>query len=505
MNRDSTIPGAAVALADARTIRGGDFQTVSRLSKDEKASVILPFRFWAVAMAMAGWGVFSANPILTPTAVLMLAAIIQLLWRRGEPPILVFACTIQWLQASAVIFYTDFYKVSLEQAGGGPELETATWLSLVAVLVLALGMRLALVRCRRSVHGVLLFESSQVNIASAFVVYLVTFGIATVAGIVAWKFPGFSQEIYALTALKWFGVFILAYCVLEQGAGYIFLISVVVLEVAVGSLGFFAGFKSVFFVLLVVALTSPFALRGRRLLLAVGAVAALFFFGVVWSAIKTDYRQFLNQGTGEQVVAVTVEESAEKLGDLLSNFTWDNFSDGLDAMILRVSYVNYFALTLMNVPDHVPHENGALWLGALKHIVTPRLFFPEKAAISDSERTTLYTGVQIAGAEQGTSIGIGYVAESYVDFGQRRMFAPIFLLGVFYGLIYRAFVLHSHRPLLGSAVAASILIFGAYAIETSNIKIVGGNVTALIVMTLILKFAGGPLWKALATPVWSAR
>jgi hypothetical protein len=151
-------------------------------------------------------------------------------------------------------------------------------------------------------------------------------------------------------------------------------------------------------------------------------------------------------------------------------------------MILRVGYTNFFALTLMNVPEHTPYEHGALWLGALKHIVTPRLFFPEKAAISDSERTTLYTGIQTAGVEQGTSIGIGYVGESYVDFGPTFMFAPIFLLGVFYGLIYRVSVIHPRSKLIPTAIACSILIFDGYKIETSNIKIVGGAVTALLVV-----------------------
>jgi hypothetical protein len=136
----------------------------------------------------------------------------------------------------------------------------------------------------------------------------------------------------------------------------------------------------------------------------------------------------------------------------------------------------------MNVPDSVPYERGSLWFGALKHIVTPRLFFPGKEAIRDSDRTMLYTGIRVATEEQGTSIGIGYVAESYVDFGPIGMFAPILLLGVFYGLIYRLLVIRPRDKLIWTAIASAILIFGAYTIETSNIKIVGGIVTALLVI-----------------------
>jgi hypothetical protein len=451
----------------------------------ERGWMLLPSWLWVTTAVLALWGSFSANPVLTPTAVLLLMTCVQLLWRRGEPPVLVFACGMQWLQASAIIFYTNAYGLSLEQAGAGPEFETATWLSLIAVFVLALGMRLALVRCRRSQYPALRAEALRVNVANAFIAYLVCFVVSTVAGRIAFAFPGLAQLIFALTTLKWMAVFILAYAAAEQRRGYIFVAAVMAIEVAVGLLGFFSGFKSVFFVLLVVALTSPLALQGKRLAFSAAVIAAVFVLGVVWSAIKGQYREFLNQGSGQQEVVVSTEESAAKLADLVTKFSWDSFTDGLETMILRIGYVKFFALTLANVPDSVPYERGALWWGAVKHVLTPRLFFPEKESISDSERTMLYTGVRVASAEQGTSIGIGYVAESYVDFGPRWMFAPIFLLGLFHGLTYRFFVVRGRFKLLCTGIASAILIFGAYAIETSNIKIVGGNVTVIVVMTAL--------------------
>jgi hypothetical protein len=479
MDQVVTIPGSFAGVATTPTA-GAQIQ-----AQPDKAWTWLPWWVWIVTGVLAVWGVFSANPILTPVALLLLTSCAQLLWRSGEPPVLVFACAMQWLQASAIIFYTNAYAVSLEEAGGGPEFETATWLSLLAVLALALGMRLALVHCRRSQYAAMRAEALRLNVANAFIAYLVCFVVSTVAGRIAFAFPGFAQLIYALTTLKWMAVFVLAFACMEQRRGYVFIAAVVAVEIAVGVFGFFAGFKSVFFVLLVVALTSPLALRGKRLAFSAAVVAAVFVLGVVWSSIKGQYRDFLNQGSGQQEVVVTMDESAAKLTDLIGSFSWENFTDGLETLILRIGYVKFFALTLANVPDAVPYEHGALWLGALKHVATPRLFFPQKEAISDSDRTMLYTGVRVATAEQGTSIGIGYVAESYVDFGPRWMFAPIFLLGLFYGLIYRVFVVRARFKLLCTAIASAILIFGAYAIETSNIKIVGGNVTVVLVMTAL--------------------
>jgi hypothetical protein len=464
--------------------------------EDQKSAIKLPRWLWAATLFAGCWGAFTPNPLLTPLAILILVICVKMLWRYGEPPILVFACAMQWLQAAAVIFYTNFYGVSLQQSFGGPELERATLLSLIAIVVLSLGIRLALIRSGPSVFNGLRSESLKINIGKAFTMYLLSFVIASIAGIVAWQFKGLSQQIYALVTVKWAAVFILAYCGFEQRS-HLFVAVALLLELVTGVTGYFAGFKNVFFVLIVAALASPFGLRGKRLAIALSAAVCLFFLGVVWTAIKQDYRTYLNQGSDQQIVAVSTEESVGKLGDLLADFTWDNFITGLDGMIVRVSYVNYFALTLMNVPDHVPYERGALWFGALKHTVTPRLFFPQKAETNDSERMMLYTGVQTASSEQGTSMGIGYVAESYVDFGSQFMFVPIFLLGIFYGLIYRVFVIQSEHALLGSAIAASILIFGAYTIETSNIKIVGGNATVLIVLTVFFKLFGRPIWSFL--------
>ena len=101
--------------------------------------------------------------------------------------------------------------------------------------------------------------------------------------------------------------------------------------------------------------------------------------------------------------------------------------------------------------------------------------------------------MNVAGSEQDTSIGIGYVGESYIDFGPIGMFIPIFLLGVLYGVINRFFITGTRHKLLGSALAVSVLVFNAYKIETSNIKLLGGVITALLDAILFYKFLGGPV------------
>jgi uncharacterized membrane protein len=96
--------------------------------------------------------------------------------------------------------------------------------------------------------------------------------------------------------------------------------------------------------------------------------------------------------------------------------------------------------------------------------------------------------VVVAGLEQGTSISIGYMGESYIDFGPIGMFVPIFLLGLLYGYIYRLFVRYARYKLIGFAAATAVLLFSAYNFETSNVKILGGMLACAIIAFLFLFF-----------------
>lgn len=474
----------SVAAAGAPVMRQRQSDVVPR------AKARLPLWIWLVTGGCMFWGSTTVNPALTVFAVATLPVMAQLLWRRGEPPLLAFACGMQWLQAAGVIFYLNYYSTTLLQAFGSSELETATWMSLIGVFSLAVGMWVGLLRSGRSREAELLNESLSANTQKLFIAYLFNFVLATGMSGIAFSIPALTQFLLAAATVKWVFVFMLAYSAINQRCGYGFLAICLLIEFTSGLLGYFATFKDVFLVLFVVALTPSRALHGTRLYLIAGIAALLLALGILWSAVKAEYREFLNQGYGQQEVLVPVEERFAELGRLVTDFEWSQAADGLDSILLRLSYVQYFALTLGNVPANMPFENGALWLGAIKHTLTPRMFFPDKGAINDSERTSLYTGLETAGVEQGTSIGIGYIAESYVDFGPMKMYAPIALLGVFFAWIYRVFLTRARNKLLGAGIASAILIFQADNIETSNIKIIGGTVGVLLVMSLFYRFSG---------------
>src|ERR1043166_329855 len=362
----------------------------------------LPRWVWGLALALAAWGAFTVNPILTPFAVLLLPVLGSLLWFRGEPPVLAFGCAMQWVQGAAAVFYTNYFGVALKTMPGGIELLQATWLTLIGVLVLAIGMRLALLRRKKPALTQVEDESRLLQPDRVFIWYLIAFVVFSVIERVSFGIPGLRQPLLAATSLKWVLVFLLTYAVLAQQRYYALLGVTICLEFATGLLTYFAGFKDVFFLLLVVLTSTQFFHKRGRLLQICAVVAMMIVFGVVWTAIKGEYREFLNQGSGQQEVVVSADQRAEKLGELVNGLDSAALESGLEQAIMRMSYVSYFALCLAHVPEVVPHERGALWGGAIKHVLMPRIFFPNKPAIDDSVQTSRYTGLDVAGGGGGT-------------------------------------------------------------------------------------------------------
>jgi hypothetical protein len=459
----------------------------------------MPAMLWFFISLGTFWACFTPNAELTLCSLLMLPLLFGLLWFEGEPPMLLFACGMQWLQATAAIFYCDFLGTSLadDLTVGGVKVEEATWLSMAGVLVLATGMRLALFKRDKNAVQEARQEANRFNINRVFILYLISFVFSSVLNRVAFAMPGLAQPLLALATLRWMMVFLLVYAVVLQRQRYRLLVFAVGLEVVSGFIGFFSGFKSIFYIIILVLPATGMVIKGWRLFPTVILTLLVLGFSIFWSAVKPDYRDFLNQGTGEQVISVPVEQRLAKLGELAFSMTPVTWGQGFEDLILRITYVHYFDLTIQNVPENIPYEHGQLWWGCIKQVFMPRLFFPNKAVLDDSARASYYTGQAVAGTDTGASIGIGYFGESYIDFGPAGMFAPIFLLGIFYGLIYRLFISGVQNKIIGFAIAVSILLFNACEIETSNVKILGGTVCVCLAMALFLRFGEQWLWNTL--------
>jgi hypothetical protein len=236
--------------------------------------------------------------------------------------------------------------------------------------------------------------------------------------------------------------------------------------------------------------------------IAFTAIAALLF-SAFWSAIKEDYRTFLNQGSGAQEVLVPFGDRLTFLADRTNTADADTLSTGFYLLVRRLSYVEFLAATLTFVPAGRPHENGAMTEAAILHIFLPRLFVPDKARLpSDTAVTIAYTGLPIVD-RSGVSISIGYLGEFYIDFGVLGMMACMGVLGFLYGKANQYIQRYFSSALIAYGATITLLMPGVL-FETSLPKTLGGVGASFIILLLmskiVLPFALNALaWKERGT------
>ena len=118
-------------------------------------------------------------------------------------------------------------------------------------------------------------------------------------------------------------------------------------------------------------------------------------------------------------------------------------------------------------------------------MLTPRILFPDKAALDDSKLTTALLGIKI---DKYTSIGVGYVAQAHVDFGFPGLLLPMLVIGGMIGGGAKYFMTRS-APLLIREAFTTATLFLAFRFEENIDKALGGFITGFLAMALVLKFA----------------
>ena len=211
------------------------------------------------------------------------------------------------------------------------------------------------------------------------------------------------------------------------------LLGVLAFEIVLGITGFFAGFREPI-ILAVLATLEVFDRRNSRhwVFLIGGAVAAVGL-GLVWMGIRGVYR---TEYVEMDKFANSRSARVERVRDLTSDFL--NAGDMLnttDSLVDRMWTVYYPALAVERVPSILPHTNGEIFGAALLHIVTPRIFFPNKGELmSDSDMVRKYSNIQVAASTAPVSRSATRVG---IDFGvlrcSRRCSRSAFI-GFMYGL-----------------------------------------------------------------------
>ena len=133
---------------------------------------------------------FTANPMLTVLCIVVATLLPLILWRAGEPPVLLFCLAVQLLQVSTVLLYADFAQANLVAAFGGSELQMAVGLGLVGLVVLALGVRVGMGRRKREISDQAESEALQIPVPTALALYLASFAASSILRMIAGRFSG---------------------------------------------------------------------------------------------------------------------------------------------------------------------------------------------------------------------------------------------------------------------------------------------------------------------------
>jgi hypothetical protein len=441
----------------------------------------------AIGLGVSALAGLAANDLQTAAAVLVLLIGLKLLATDDRMYVLQAAYAFHWLETSIGLIYRLF--TGREVPTFASSYRPAVWMSLGCCLALAMGIRIGLMLIkRRDDDG----TRPEFAMSMGFVVgaYITATVFESSAISLQEVYPSLRQIIVTADTARLGVLFLLFRRLVWPVPRWTVIGAVLVIEVALGLTGFFAGFREPL-VLAVLAVMEIFNRRNLRHWAAL-VVAGTFAtgLGMLWMSVRGEYRSnYVNIDNFE----VSRQRRFENIGSLSrewlrgdSTVMWES----ADKLVDRMWPVYYPALAMERVPELIDYSHGEILLTALTHLMTPRIIFPNKPMLqSDSDKVRKYSGVMVAGLEQNTTIAFGYAIEAYVDFGVPLMFVPVLLFGLTVGCLYNYFSnAIRHRDL---CVAFTTVTFwtSIYLFERSWAMMLGsalGMVVYLGLPTLLL-------------------
>ena len=448
------------------------------------------FHFYILAFFV----LISPDPLLMLVSGLVLMLTFNLMWRENEPKHLLVNLALNWMVVAILLPYGCLFQKPLSELSiyKSDTIVHATWLAVFSQIFYLVGIYLPiqkLVVTRMDRLQLILSRYDGKKLFTTYVVYSFFTAILTpfLLGIAG------GQMLMGFVYFKWvFLTFLIVHTsIIPSNTKYVLLF--VGFEILLSFSGFWSAFKDYILVAVGAFFTLNRKISVKAFFATLLTVIVTFFFLVVWSTSKGKYRAYLTGGQRSQNIVQTDQlNNISVLWDIVSeDFSSENFSEsfdkGRDALIYRISYVEYFALALKQVPTFIPHENGQMLQDAIEHVLKPRILFPDKKVIYDSDITSKYTGITFAGRDEGTSFSLGAVAEAYIDFGAVYMFIPIFFFGILFGWMYRTLMLKGYNIVWGICYSAPLFQY-LWMFPVPVTKLLGWSITYFVNFYLINRY-----------------
>lgn len=401
-------------------------------------------------------------------AVVVISAVWHKLYTNNEPPVLALALTYQWIEVTSGIFYFALTGRSLSAAH--TDFRPMVLIGLGCISVLLFGISIGSQVSHSNPKECAPIES-YIAFKKLIIAYIISIPLVSLLAKLAWELPMLTQPILALTMLRYGLLFLVIRRLISPRFNLKLILLILFIEIVIGFTGFFAGFREPMIITMIALLEKFESKKIQHWFLIILIGLFMLAFALLWTGIKSEYRsQYDRLGESRTARIDTIKSlSVDWVNSDLKSIVLD-----LDHMVDRMWPIYYPSLAVSRVPAYLPHEEGAILWGAIRHIFFPRFLFPDKPELSsDSDMVRKYSNVWVAGSESGTSIAFGYAAESYIDFGLPIMFIPVFIYGLLVGIAYSWF---SKRINNRELLAIFLLIFcwfSLYQFERSWVKTVG--------------------------------
>lgn len=417
------------------------------------------------------------------------AAVLMLIWwllpQDEGPPVLPLALTAQWVQVSIGVFYVGLTGRQLD-ATVYAEWVPMVLIGLAGIVAIALGLWAGIRFLGDRIPYPEVAPLEVVSFRKLVIIYFIAIGVTGVMQEMAFNYPQLTQAILALAFTR-LGIMALLFRRLTQpDLRYVPLFALLAFEVALGFTGFFSDFREPL-LLAGLALLEGFDRHKREHWVTAGVLAGVLSVAVLmWLSVRGEYRQDFDDQAFAESRSARLERMQALSTDWLRQSEEEGVGDDVDLTVDRIWAIYYPALAVERVPAEIPHTGGTLMGATLKHLVTPRILFPDKPPLpSDSDFVRIYSGVRVAGAEEGTTIAFGYAAESYVDFGVPLMFVPMLIFGFGLGCAY-IFVTRkiAHRE-LAIGLATCIFWLNLNMFERAWAKMIGMAITTMVYLGFV--------------------
>ncbi|MBS1917767.1 MAG: hypothetical protein JST87_15960 [Bacteroidetes bacterium] len=428
---------------------------------------------------------FFSNGIYLLCCLLTFYLILFLTWESNRPGVITLTLITQWMQVVAFVIWMDVSNVDinyLSKHAGTAVLSSCIGLIVIA-LVISRGIRNLPIYPTDEFHR----QAKMINEKKILILYLLSTFFLDSLGLAVSAGGGFAQIIMTISSVKWIFFLMYGYVAWINNKNRLILLVLILFEFGTGLYSYFSTFKDVILITIILALTFIRNVSFKQVVYSVVVAFLLGFILLTWTAVKGDYRKYLNQGTNQQVVEVSRSEAFSKIGQEISDLNWQKYQLAITAFFYRLQYIYHMSLAMDRVPEFMPYENGKVWWGNISYVFMPRLFFPDKPTFDATIKTNKYTGLHFSGFKKGASFSLGYFADGYVDFGYVGMYIPLCLLSLFIVFIYRTFYKLKRLSILVRFAAINVCLYPFFAFEADGLFLFGRLVILFLVFWVLCK------------------